>query len=110
MRIMAHVSRDPHLCHLFRTSGDIYNLLASKIFGKPVDIVNKNERDQAKVICLGKFELDILNDLLLLCRCYLWDGGKYCRAEIRNRFKFSSEDYELFLHSFSYFERMDGKC
>jgi DNA polymerase I-like protein with 3'-5' exonuclease and polymerase domains len=54
MRIMAHVSGDSELRGLFLHSGDVYVLLASRIFDKSVDMVSKVEREQAKVICLGE--------------------------------------------------------
>lgn len=53
MRIMAHVSGDEELRGLFQHSGDVYVLLASRIFDKSIDAVSKVEREQAKVICLG---------------------------------------------------------
>jgi len=37
--------------------GDIYSLLAGKIFNKSSDAVLSNERDKAKVICLGNLSL-----------------------------------------------------
>lgn len=51
---MAHVSGDAELRGLFRHSGDVYVLLASRIFDKGTEAVTKTEREQAKVICLGK--------------------------------------------------------
>lgn len=54
MRILAHVSGDKDMCDLFhQEQGDIYRLLASKIFQKPVEDVQDDERTRAKVICLG---------------------------------------------------------
>ncbi len=54
MRIMAHISGDNELCRLFRESGDIYKQLAGTIFKKEYESVLSSEREQAKVICLGK--------------------------------------------------------
>ena len=53
MRVMAMVTGDTQLRALFQSSGDVYILLASAIFGKPIDLIFKQERDQAKTICLG---------------------------------------------------------
>eukprot|EP01033_Poteriospumella_lacustris_P000423 gene423-278_t len=55
MRVLAHVTGDMDMCRLFRDrGGDIYKLLASKIFRKAtLDAVTDAERTQAKVICLG---------------------------------------------------------
>lgn len=53
MRILAHVSGDSSLSELFRTEGDIYRLLAAKIFKKSPGEVSDDERTRAKVICLG---------------------------------------------------------
>lgn len=50
---MAHISGDLSLCELFNSSGDVYVLLASRIFNKPLEGISKVEREQAKVICLG---------------------------------------------------------
>ncbi len=54
MRVLAHCTQDPALSALFRRKDDIYNLLAAKIFSKPVDAVQNEERNKAKVVCLGR--------------------------------------------------------
>jgi DNA polymerase I-like protein with 3'-5' exonuclease and polymerase domains len=54
MRIMAEISNDKALGQLFDSSGDVYVLLASKIFNKRSETVTAQERNQAKTICLGK--------------------------------------------------------
>jgi DNA polymerase I len=54
MRVLAHVSGDGALCELFRSrGGDVYRQLASRIFRKPVDTIEPDERNRAKVIALG---------------------------------------------------------
>jgi DNA polymerase I-like protein with 3'-5' exonuclease and polymerase domains len=50
---MAHISGDAELRDLFYTQGDVYILLASRIFEKHQSDISKQEREQAKVICLG---------------------------------------------------------
>ena len=53
MRVMAQISGDIHLANLFNLSGDVYIELASKIFNKTGSEISKQQREQAKVICLG---------------------------------------------------------
>ena len=53
MRVLAQVSRDPILCGIFQAGGDIYVKLASQIFHKAEEAVEKVERTRAKTICLG---------------------------------------------------------
>lgn len=53
MRVLTHLTQDPALCNLFRREGDIYSLLAARIFSKPIEQVQSDERDKAKVITLG---------------------------------------------------------
>eukprot|EP01039_Chlorochromonas_danica_P001512 gene1512-1647_t len=53
MRVLAHLCQDANLCGLFRREGDIYSLLAGRIFSKASDAVTTDERNKAKVICLG---------------------------------------------------------
>lgn len=55
MRVLAHLSGDSNLCDLFYQSGDIYYLLAGKLFSKPISEITDDERHQSKVICLGRF-------------------------------------------------------
>jgi DNA polymerase-1 len=56
MRVLAHLCRDPVLLDLFRHEQDydIYRQLAGKIFNRPVSAVTAEERDRAKVVCLGE--------------------------------------------------------
>jgi DNA polymerase-1 len=56
MRVLAHLCRDPVLLDLFRNEQDydIYRQLAGKIFNRPVSAVTAEERDRAKVVCLGE--------------------------------------------------------
>ncbi|RYH20983.1 hypothetical protein EON65_21850 [archaeon] len=53
MRVLAHLTQDPTLLGLFRQEGDIYNQLASRIFRKSEREIDSEERNKAKVICLG---------------------------------------------------------
>jgi DNA polymerase I-like protein with 3'-5' exonuclease and polymerase domains len=53
MRVLAHVTGDEALRALFVGGGDVYRGLASRIFGRAPEAVSSEERDRAKVICLG---------------------------------------------------------
>ena len=54
MRVLAHFCQDPQLLALFADpNGDVYNLVAAALLGKPVDQVAKPERNLAKTCCLG---------------------------------------------------------
>lgn len=53
MRILAHVSNDQAMCQLFQHDGDVYRILAAKIMSKPAAMIDDDERNRAKVICLG---------------------------------------------------------
>lgn len=53
MRMLAHLSGDPQLSSLFHSGGDVYKLLASQIFKKPLSRVSAPDRERAKTICLG---------------------------------------------------------
>jgi DNA polymerase-1 len=49
MRVMAHMSKDPLMCQVFKEGRDLHGETASRIFGKPVDQVDKmTERYPAK--------------------------------------------------------------
>lgn len=62
MRILAHLCGDPSMIELFTRDLDIYTQLASKILGKNIASVTPEERNKAKVICLGES-----SDRLFVC-------------------------------------------
>lgn len=56
MRVLAHLCRDPVLLRLFSNTHqeyDIYLQLASIILKQPIEDISAEERNKAKVICLG---------------------------------------------------------
>jgi DNA polymerase I-like protein with 3'-5' exonuclease and polymerase domains len=53
MRVLAHVCGDPALLGLFDRHGDVYARLAAQIMHKQVGEVAEEERNRAKVVCLG---------------------------------------------------------
>lgn len=69
MRIMAQVSGDVALRQLFTSSGDVYVLLASSIFSKDCSLINPQERNQAKVICLGGYI--VFYNILFFVKCVM---------------------------------------
>lgn len=82
MRIMAHISGDSSLCQLFQSSRDVYVMLASKIFSKDYSAVSPQERNQAKVICLGKgFAALEVNDLNSCITGVIYGMGAKMAAE-----------------------------
>lgn len=53
LRIMAHISCDPHLVEAFRRGDDIHAITASKIFKTNPDEVTKEQRRRAKTANFG---------------------------------------------------------
>lgn len=53
MRVLAHLCQDPSMTALFHRDKDIYRQLAGRIMNKPPERVTPEERDKAKVVCLG---------------------------------------------------------
>lgn len=50
LRIMAHLSKDPGLIKAFNSGLDIHLATAARIFGKPVDLISKEERAVGKTM------------------------------------------------------------
>ena len=48
LRIMAHLSQDPHMLEAFRKGYDIHAATAARIFKKAIDEVTRDERTKAK--------------------------------------------------------------
>lgn len=53
LRLLAHISQDPHLTEAFKSGVDVHTLTASKVFGVPVDKVTKDMRYKAKAVNFG---------------------------------------------------------
>ena len=53
LRVLAHFSRDPGLIDSFRQGEDIHSAVAARIFSKPLDQVQKNDRRIAKIVNFG---------------------------------------------------------
>ncbi len=53
LRIMAHLSEDPHMIEAFRTGQDIHAATAAKIYKKPLDEVTREQRSKAKTANFG---------------------------------------------------------
>lgn len=53
LRLLAHMSQDPHLLKAFRSGQDIHAATAAKIFGTPIDQVTKDQRRRAKTANFG---------------------------------------------------------
>jgi len=53
LRIMAHLSQDPHLVEAFREGHDIHAATAARIFKKPIADVSRDERRKAKTANFG---------------------------------------------------------
>src|SRR5690606_19243254 len=53
LRVLAHMSGDPHLIEAFRRGEDIHAKTASEIFGIPLDQVTEEQRSAAKAINFG---------------------------------------------------------
>ena len=53
LRLLAHMSQDPHLLEAFRSGQDIHAATAAKIFRTPLDQVTKDQRRRAKTANFG---------------------------------------------------------
>ncbi len=53
LRIMAHLSGDPHMIEAFRNGQDIHAATAAKIYKKPIEEVSREERSKAKTANFG---------------------------------------------------------
>lgn len=53
LRLMAHMSEDPHFISAFREGKDIHAATASKIFSIPEDELTREQRNRAKVANFG---------------------------------------------------------
>ncbi|MBN2670001.1 MAG: DNA polymerase I [Bacteroidales bacterium] len=53
LRLMAHLSQDENMIQAFKSGEDIHAATAAKIFKKPIDLVTKEERSQAKSANFG---------------------------------------------------------
>lgn len=53
LRLMAHMSQDPHFIEAFRAGKDIHAATASKIFGIPEEELSREQRNRAKVANFG---------------------------------------------------------
>lgn len=53
LRLMAHFSQDEHMLAAFRSGQDIHAATAARIYGKPIEQINKDERRNAKTANFG---------------------------------------------------------
>lgn len=53
LRVLAHISQDEHMLEAFKNGEDIHKQAASKVLGKPIDEVTKQERSDAKAVNFG---------------------------------------------------------
>lgn len=53
LRIMAHLSNDPHLVEAFNKGEDIHASTAAKVYHKPLEEVTREERSKAKTANFG---------------------------------------------------------
>lgn len=53
LRIIAHISKDPAMIEAFKSGVDIHTATASKVWGVPIDEVDKEMRRKAKTVNFG---------------------------------------------------------
>lgn len=53
LRIVAYISRDPTMLHLYQTGQDIHRATASWVLGVPFEQVSKDDRKKAKAVNFG---------------------------------------------------------
>jgi len=53
LRLLAHISEDPHLLEAFAAGADLHRLTASRVFGVSEDAVTRPQRESAKRINFG---------------------------------------------------------
>lgn len=52
-RMLAWLAEQEDVVQTFANNGDVYKMMASKIYGKPVEAITKEERQIGKVVILG---------------------------------------------------------
>lgn len=53
LRVLASMSKDPHMCEAFEKGEDIHKQVASKVLHKKIEEVTKEERSKAKAVNFG---------------------------------------------------------
>jgi DNA polymerase I len=53
LRILAHLSQDPGLLAAFEGDRDVHSAIASVVFGTELNLVTKDQREQAKAVSYG---------------------------------------------------------
>lgn len=53
LRVLAHISEEPHLIEAFNQGVDIHKMTASKVFGVPLNEVSSLQRSNAKAVNFG---------------------------------------------------------
>ena len=53
LRVVAYLSRDRTMLHLYKTGADIHTATASTVLGVPLHLVTKDERKKAKAVNFG---------------------------------------------------------
>jgi len=53
LRLLAHFSKDPALCHAFAADQDIHAFVASQVYGVPLDQVTSEMRSRSKAVNFG---------------------------------------------------------
>jgi DNA polymerase-1 len=53
LRLMAHLSDDPHMCRAFQQGEDVHAATAMRLFGVLPGMITREQRSQAKVINFG---------------------------------------------------------
>lgn len=53
LRMLAHLSEEPALMQAFHEGIDVHTTVAAEVFGVPIDQVNRDQRNQAKIVNFG---------------------------------------------------------
>ena len=53
LRLLAHMSKDEHLLHAFRSGQDIHAATAARIYKRPIEEITKDQRRKAKTANFG---------------------------------------------------------
>ncbi len=53
LRVLAHITQDPHLVQVFQEGRDIHAATAAQLFGMPAAEIDKNQRRIAKTVVFG---------------------------------------------------------
>lgn len=88
-RIICWLAGQDDILQMWRTGQDLYKVMASKVYGVPVSLINSDQRDHGKRIELGCFEGDtpivtkrgLVPIRYVTSRDRVWDGVDWVKTD-----------------------------